>query len=125
MRANVRDTAQRIAASSLTDSALRAFLDLSDSFALATGDDRVAPSADEPQPTGSAPWDAALAALVDFWLGESGLPKPDWVESPSRFLTEPATPHLGQYDLSPDRADVPPEFFRRNILIERRTLRSV
>ncbi len=44
---------------------------------------------------------------------------------PDRFLPSPATPQLGRYDLPPDLSDVPPEFLRRNVLMERRTLQSV
>ena len=79
----------------------------------------------EPHPTGSPAWDAALAALVDYRLGQSKLPKPAWVTTPSRFLSEPQSPQLDEYDLEPDLANVPPEFRRRNVLLERSTLESV
>lgn len=119
------ETADRIAASVSKDDALRAFLDYSDSLARATGVDRVALGIAEPHSTGSAAWDAALAALVDYWLSRSRLPKPNWIRSKSRVLTRAESPALGEYDLPADRDEVPPEFLRRNVLIERATLESV
>jgi hypothetical protein len=79
----------------------------------------------EPHPTGSRAWDAALAALVDYWLSKFRLPKPGWISSPGRTLPEAESPQLGTYDLDPDRANVPAEFLRRNVLVERATLESV
>jgi transcriptional regulator with XRE-family HTH domain len=119
------ETAERIASATSRDSALRAFLDYSDSLAASTGVDRVALGIAEPHSTGSKSWDAALAALVDYWFSRSKLPKPDWINSNSRFLDVPQTPHLGQYDLPPALENVPAEFRRRNVLIERSTLESV
>lgn len=122
------EAADRIAgviARSTGDSALRAFLDYSDSLSLATGVDRVVLGIAEPRQTGSRAWDAALAALVDYWFHKSRLPTPAWIDSPSRSLTKPSSPQLSEYDLEPDRANVPPEFLRRNVLIERSTLGSV
>jgi transcriptional regulator with XRE-family HTH domain len=122
------ETADRIAialADSTGDSALRAFLDYSDSLARATGVDRVVLGIAEPRPTGSQDWDAALAALVDYWFNKSRLPKPTWINSPTRTLAQPASPQLTPYDLEPERANVPVEFLRRNVLIERSTLGSV
>jgi transcriptional regulator with XRE-family HTH domain len=119
------ETAERIASARSRDSALRAFIDYSDSLAAAKGVDRVVLAIAEPHPTGSPAWDAALAALVDYRLGQSKLPKPGWITAPSRFLSEPQSPQLGLYDLEPDLANVPPEFRRRNVLLERSTLESV
>lgn len=119
------ETAERIASATSRDSALRAFLDYSDSLAAATGVDRVVLGIAEPHSTGSTGWDAALAALVDFWLSKSRLPKPEWINSPNRFLDAPQFPQLGEYDLAPDLDEVPDEFLRRNVLVERSTLESV
>jgi hypothetical protein len=104
------------------DSALRAFLDYADELERQDVTARFQLASVEPGLTGSPAWDAALAALVDLRLIA---PKPPWIESPNRFLASPQTPQLGAYDLPPDLSDVPPEFLRRNILIERRTLQSV
>jgi transcriptional regulator with XRE-family HTH domain len=119
------ETADRIASANSRDSALRAFLDYSDSLARAEGVDRVVLGIAEPHSTGSPAWDAALAALVDYWFSKSRLPKPDWITAASRTLTDPQSPQLGAYDLAPDLAAVPREFLRRNILLERATLESV
>ena len=119
------ETAARIARA-LDDgtdgSALRAFLDYADELERHEETGRRQLASSEPGPTGSPAWDAALAALVDFRLTE---PKPSWIDLPGRFLASPQAPQLDIYDLPPDLSDVPPEFLRRNVLIERRTLHSV
>ncbi|MBC7594445.1 MAG: hypothetical protein H7288_10980 [Kineosporiaceae bacterium] len=79
----------------------------------------------EPHSTGSVAWDAALAALVDYWLSKSRLPKPEWIDSLSRFLETPQPPQLGEYDLAPELDEVPAEFRRRNVLVDRASLESV
>lgn len=119
------ETAERIASARSRDSALRAYIDYSDSLAAAKGVDRVVLGIAEPHPTGSPAWDAALAALVDYRFGQCKLPTPVWISAPSRFLGEPQSPQLSEYDLEPDLTDVPPEFLRRNVLLERSTLESV
>lgn len=122
---NAMETALRIAAALGRDSAnsaLCAFIDYSDELRRVSEPERFQLAALEPDRTGSLAWDAALAGLVDFLLAS---PKPNWIELPHRFLTSPATPQLGRYDLPPDLSDVPPEFLRRNVLMERRTLQSV
>ena len=123
--ADATETAERIAVARSRDAALRAFIDYSDSLAAAVGVDRIVLAVAEPHSTGSPTWDAALAALVDYWLGQSKLPKPAWISDPSRFLSEQTSPHLSDYDLEPNLASVPPEFRRRNVMLERSTLESV
>lgn len=119
------ETATHIArAPDSADTALRAFLDFSDTLARADGTSRVLLSALEPRSTGSRAWDAALAGLVDHWLSKSRLPKPAWITKPDRTLDGPEAPGLSRYDLRPDPADVPREFLRRNVLIARSTLES-
>jgi hypothetical protein len=105
------------------NAALRGFIDYSD--ALGRGVHLVELTSIEPPRTGSEGWDSALAAVVDFWLGKAGVAVPTWVNDSSRISARPETPHLGQYDLPPDLTNVPDEFLRRNILIERSTLASV
>jgi hypothetical protein len=122
------DTAERITnavRANKRDAALRAFLDYSDRLANAGRSERVVLSFAEPQPTGSDAWDAALAAVADYWLNKSSLPKSDWIKDARRVLSRPAAPHLGKYDLDPDLEEVPPEFLRRNVLVGRQTLASV
>ena len=105
------------------NAALRGFIDYSD--ALRRGVDLVELSSVEPPLTGSEGWDSALAAVVDFWLGKAGVAVPSWVNNPIRISSVAETPHLGRYDLPPDLNNVPDEFLRRNVLIERSTLASV
>ncbi|MGL4243232.1 MAG: helix-turn-helix domain-containing protein [Beijerinckiaceae bacterium] len=122
------ETAERIAEALLPgsrDDPLRAFLDYSDTLVRSSDVDRVLLSAREPRSTGSRDWDAALAALVDYRLGPPPSPRPDWITASSRHLDTPGSPQLGPYDLEPDRDEVPEEFLRRNVLIERSTLASV
>lgn len=122
------DTANRIASALRgpgRDAALRAFIDYSDQLARTSGADRVVLAFVEPPATGSAAWDAALAAVADHWLSTGKLPKAKWIAHPNRFLPTPQTPHLGEYDIEPDPANVPPAFLRRNVLLERATLASV
>jgi len=122
------ETAERILISlgpNSTDSALRAFLDYSDALQRAKGVDRVVLTVTEPHSTGSRAWDAALAAVADYWLSRSKLPKAGWISAAGRTLPKAESPQLGKYDLGPDRANVPVEFLRRNVLIERETLESI
>lgn len=123
---DAKATARRIAhavRAGNRNAALRGFLDYSDT--LRRGIDLAELSTAEPPPTGSEGWDSALAAVVDLWLGEADVVVPSWVNDPSRISTRAETPHLGQYDLPPDLTNVPDEFLRRNILIERSTLASI
>ena len=120
------DTARRIARAVRAgnrNAALRGFIDYSDT--LRRGVDLVELSSVEPPRTGSEGWDAALAAVVDYWLGKAHVAVPSWANDSSRVSTRARTPHLGQYDLPPDLTNVPDEFLRRNVLIERSTLASV
>lgn len=126
MTDDAADTADRIARAVRAgnrNAALRGFIDYSDS--LSRGVNLVELSRVEPPRTGSDGWDSALAAVVDFWLGKAGVAVPSWVNDSSRISSRAETPHLGQYDLPPDLTNVPDEFLRRNILIERSTLASV
>ncbi len=122
------DTADRIASALRgpgRDAALRAFLDYSDQLARVAGADRVILTFVEPASTGSAAWDAALAAVAEHWLSKGKLPKAHWINDPKRFLPSPQSPQLGEYDLEPDPTNVPLAFLRRNVLLERETLASV
>ena len=102
-----------------------AFLDYSGRLAHSGRAERVILSYAGPGPAGSRVWDAALAAVSDYWLNKSNLPRSDWMMDPARNLASPEAPHLGDLDLAPDSDEVPDEFLRRNVLIERTTLASV
>ena len=126
-------TAERTAAAVRAgnrDRALRAFLDYSDRLAHAGRAERLILSCAEPGPAesrawDSRAWDAALAAVSDYWLNKSDLPRSNWMMDPERSLASPEAPHLGELDLTADRHEVPNEFLRRDVLIERTTLASV
>jgi hypothetical protein len=122
------ETSERIAAAVRAgnrDDTLRAFLDYSDRLAHAGRTERVILSYAEPSPTGSRAWDAALAAVSDYWLNKFNLPRSDWMMDSARNPASPEAPHLGDLDMAPGRDEVPNEFLRRNVLIERSTLASV
>lgn len=125
MTDNAAETALRIARAVRTGNrnALRGFIDYSDD--LRRGLDLVELSSIEPPRTGSQGWDSALAAVVEDWLSQAEVAVPSWVNDSSRVSSRAETPHLGQYDLPPDPTNVPDEFLRRNILIERSTLASI
>jgi len=69
--------------------ALRALIGLSDDLSTAKGVIRVALCVAVPPPCGDARYDAAIAGIVEHHLTTDGLPVPDWVEEPSRFLAIP------------------------------------
>jgi transcriptional regulator with XRE-family HTH domain len=107
------------------DGALRGFLDFADGLSREPGNVRIALTIAAPLKTGSLGWDAAIAGLVELRLNEVRLPVPDWARIDSTRAPSPQTPHLSEYDLEPLLASVPPEFARRNVLIERGLLESV
>jgi hypothetical protein len=75
--ADAVETTERIAAAVRAgnrDDALRAFIDYSDRLAHTGRAERVILSYAEPGPTRSRAWDAALAAVSDYWLNKSNLP---------------------------------------------------
>jgi transcriptional regulator with XRE-family HTH domain len=105
--------------------AYREFISFSDSLKKQQLGVRVALTLSEPDTTGSALYDAALASLVEYWLNKDGLPIPDWVFDPSRSLSQ--TEHLreGIYGRTPDSEEVLPEFLNRNVLFPAVALESV
>ena len=104
--------------------AFRRFLQLADNLAAEQGATRVGLALTEPAPTGSEPWDAAIAALCEYRLKADALPVPDWVTTRTGHPDNPWTPHTSDYDIPADPTRVPPEFLRRGILIEAETLGS-
>jgi hypothetical protein len=79
----------------------------------------------EPASTQHQVWDAALAGLVAWRLREEGLPAPEWVSDPSRFLRTPATLEVDLADPTPPTSEVPDEFAERGVLVWRDTFASV
>lgn len=105
--------------------ALRAFIQLSDDLQAERGLIRGVLVVAEPEPTGEAVWDSALAALVSLRLNEENLPHPEWTKTPNRHLTSPRTLEVDPADPRPGPGDVPEEFLEHGVLIWSDTLASV
>ncbi len=100
--------------------AFRALIGLSDELAEASKPIRVALCVARPAPCGDARFDAALAGLVEHYLGEDNLPIPEWVFEPARSLTEvwEATPFNSQ-------SEVPKALARHGVWLSEDDLASV
>jgi len=104
--------------------AFRTWLGLNDALATETAVNRVVLCAFPPEPTGDELYDAALAALVEYRLGELSAPLPSWVDAAprlelSRVLSE--SPYVTAASLD----GVPECFARRGVLIDELSLQSV
>lgn len=106
-------------------SAFRSFLQFSDNFAAEDGVVRVVLAANEPPTTGSSLWDAALAAVSEYWLNQQGLPVPRWATEPKRALAARTVLAGDRYTRFVDEVDVPVEFAARNVAFDRAALASV
>lgn len=106
-------------------SAFRSFLQFSDNLAAEDGVVRVVLAANEPPSTGSSLWDAALAAVSEYWLNRQGLPVPAWAADPRRTLADRTVFAGDRYTRFIDEADVPTEFSNRNVALDRTVLASV
>ena len=97
----------------------RALIGLNDDLEAARGPLRVALCEAEPPPCGDVRFDAAIAAIVDYYLTKDGLPLPTWVRESSRVLTEP-------WAVSPytDISEVPPVFQLHGVLLSESDLES-
>lgn len=127
-RPDAVNTAERIASALRNEdvhAAFRRFLDYSDGLASVNGVDRIILTVAEPAPAGSQLWDTAIAAVAEYWLDQAALPKPSWLNQPGRTLPKPEPLAISEYDLDPDVAEVPSQFLKRNLLVERGTLASV
>lgn len=107
------------------DRALRALLQLNDNLVAERGLLRGVLGLAEPESTKDSVWDAAIAGLVAWRLREEGLPAPDWVNAPSRFLRAPRTLDIDPADPIPPASEVPEEFAERGVLVWRDTFASV
>ena len=79
----------------------------------------------EPESTRDLVWDAALAALVAWRIGEEGIPSPTSADLPDRFLAGPRTLETDAADPVPPLSEVPAEFAKRRVLAWRATFESV
>lgn len=107
------------------DRALRALLQLNDNLVAEHGLVRGILGLAEPESTKDPVWDAAIAALVAWRLGEEGIPLPAWVDQEGRFLTEPRALEVDPADPVPPLSEVPAEFAKRGVLAWRDTFASV
>jgi len=105
--------------------ALREVVQLSDDLQRADPATRVALVVAPPATTGQARYDALLAAVVDVILSRDGLPRPAWLDEPSRALGDP-------WDLEPvpalraaARAVTPLAAVRHGIYLDPAELASV
>lgn len=123
--ATVAEEIRRRLAEGDKDRALRALLQLNDNLVAERGLVRGVLGLAEPATTQERVWDAALAGLVAWRLREEGLPAPEWVIDPSRFLSEPATLAVDPADPTPPASAVPDELAERGVLVWRDTFESV
>lgn len=105
--------------------AYRRFIQLADDLASADPVTRVLLSAEEPGDSASR-WLDAIAALVEVRLHEASAPVPSWVTARAGVPGDLWEPQRGarQLPLSADSDQVPPEFLRRGVAIERGELIS-
>jgi transcriptional regulator with XRE-family HTH domain len=107
------------------DRALRALLQLNDNLVAEHGLVRGILGLAEPESTRDLVWDAALAALVAWRLGEQGIPLPAWVDLEGRFLEGQRILEVDPADPVPPLSEVPTEFAARGVLVWRATFESV
>lgn len=107
------------------DRALRALIQLSDNLVAERGLVRGVLGLAEPETTKDSVWDAALAAIVAWRLGEDNLPSPEWVNARSRFVNDPRGLDVDPADPVPPNSEVHPEFAKRGVLAWRYTFASV
>ena len=105
--------------------AYRSFIQFSDNLAAENGVTRVVLAANEPEPTGSALWDAALAAVTEYWLGRDGLPLPEWVGSTTRSLSHRTVLSGNAYTQTVRDENIPAPFAARNVALDESALMSV
>lgn len=106
------------------EAALRAFLRYSDNLAATQGVERVVLAAVQPPLTRSAVWDAALAAVTEYWLDQEKLPKPTWVDDPARTLQDQTPLIVNRWTSARAIRNVPDAFRRHRILVDESTLQS-
>lgn len=105
--------------------ALRALIQINDNLVAEKGLVRGILGFTEPETTNEPVWDAAIAGLVAWRLSEEGIPVPEWVESPNRFLTTKQDLAVDVADVVPPEGEVPEEFLKRGVLVWRDTFMSV
>lgn len=105
--------------------AYREFISFSDSLRKQSPGIRVAITLVAPETTGSALYDAAIAALVEHWLSEASSPLPDWLENADLFLPELQHLREGIFGPTPEPEEVSAAFLRHNVLFPEIAMESV
>jgi hypothetical protein len=105
--------------------ALRQLIQLADDLLSASDSACEALTVVEPSSTGERLWDAAIAGLAAWRLGERGLLLPAWVSSPERKLLNPEPLSADRADPIPEERDIPEEFWARGVLVWADTFASV
>lgn len=105
--------------------AFRHLIQLSDNLVAERGLVRGALTLEAPEPTSRPVFDAALAGIVEYRLGQEGLPSPGWVDDGWRRLDVPEVLPYGRYTMVVDPADVPAALLARGVLVDRDSLESV
>ncbi|MFT4221172.1 MAG: helix-turn-helix transcriptional regulator [Microbacterium sp.] len=123
--ATVSAEVRRLLGAGERDAALRALVQLNDNLVAEHGLVRGVLGVAEPESTRDPIWDAAIAGLVAWRLREDGLPAPDWVNDPSRYLKTLAGLDVDPADPVPPLSEVPAEFAERGVLVWRDTFASV
>jgi transcriptional regulator with XRE-family HTH domain len=107
------------------DKAFRTFISYSDALSTSDPIGRVLLGAAAPATTGHNAWDAAIAAVTEYWLDAVDAPIPAWLQDESRALASPSSLEYSRHAPVPDPSEVPPQFLARNILLDETTLASV
>jgi transcriptional regulator with XRE-family HTH domain len=106
-------------------SAFRAFIQMNDNLVAERGLLRGVLAIAEPESTGSKTWDSAIAALVDYRLGQAKVPTPEWTGKAERHLERARPLFVDAADPVPPRSAVPDEFLEHGVLVWRDSLESV
>ena len=105
-------------------SAFRGLIQFSDDLRAGNAFTTALSLAVEPDTTGDAHFDAAIAGLAEIRLAELGLESPPWVTAESRYA-EIAEDSLGYHWAADDYDDTDPVLVAHGVVLPRQTLASV
>ncbi|MGO4535597.1 helix-turn-helix domain-containing protein [Leifsonia sp. 2MCAF36] len=107
-----------------TASAFRGLIQFSDDLRAGNAFTTALSLAVEPDTTGDAHFDAAIAGLAEIRLAQLGLESPAWVTAPGRYA-EIAEYSLGYHWATDDYDDTDPLLIAHGVVLPRQTLASV
>ena len=99
------------------DYAYRSFLVANDALRAETPLNRILLSVESPEPTGDLRLDAALAGIVEYYLGLDHSPLPEWVDEADRFLAELWYIDDSAYGRTHDPDLTPEPLLRRGVVL--------